>query len=232
MAKQTLLLANDLDILNEVGRWKITNLRNLHQCIAPSMTFSPFARRIKKLERLGLVKSFNLIDRRRKYVGLTEHGAKISCFKNVYDEKSDQVNHDLITAHVLKELLELEDIIGGSVYHEQGFSVAPDATAYIQRGGKSLCMAIEVELTQKSKRRFIHKFERYGDSLDFHFAFYVFNSYGVYRAYVEGLRGQPKLVQDKIILCLDEKLNFRQFDYRHARYWYQGRVQTYAELFE
>jgi len=209
VAKQTLLLANDLDILNEVGRWKITNLQNLHQRVAPNMTFSPFARRIKKLERLGLVKSFNLIDRKRKYLGLTDNGARISCFKNVYDEKSDQVNHDLITAHVLKELLELEDIIGGSVYHEQGLSVAPDATAYIRRAGKSLCMAIEVELTQKSKRRFMHKFERYGEGQDFHFAFYVFNSYGVYRAYVEGLRQQAAVVQDKIILCLDEKLNFK-----------------------
>jgi DNA-binding Lrp family transcriptional regulator len=232
VARRTLILANDLDILNEVGRWKITNLQNLHHQVAANMTFSPFARRIKKLERLGLIKTFNLIDRKRKYLGLTEQGAIISRFKNVYDAKSDMINHDLIVANVLKELLEFEDILDGMVYHDQGLSVAPDAIVTIRRGGKNLRMAVEIELTQKNKRRFTNKFESYGKSQDFHFAMYVFNSRSVIRAYATGLKSMSKEVQDKIILCFDKSLSFRNFDYRQALYWYQGKIQSYKDLFE
>ena len=69
--------ADHLEILNEIGRWKVVPLRMLFEEIGNGIQYPGFSKKIKRLEQLGVIKSFEG-NRCTKYLALTCEGGKIS----------------------------------------------------------------------------------------------------------------------------------------------------------
>ena len=49
---------NHIHILNEIGKWKVLSLSNLYSELGNSVDYSSFCKTIKKIEKEGLISSF------------------------------------------------------------------------------------------------------------------------------------------------------------------------------
>lgn len=152
-----------IQILNEIGRWKIISLRELFNQTGANIMYSPFCRTLKKLEIEGLVKSHKG-HRRKKYFSLSLDGGKFSNYSCPYAENKKELRHDVISSNVLRELLDYKNFKSGHIVVED-LDLIPDALIYAKKNEKEYSLAIEVELHQKSKKRLIDKYSRYGLSL-------------------------------------------------------------------
>jgi len=222
---------NYMVILEEVSRWKIIGMKKLYSNLNLDSSYSFFCRQVRKLEVEGLIRSITGM-RKRKYLTLTKSGSKIVPYNAQYEESDIELNHDLIVSNVILELNKFETLGGGHVVHDCHFlEVEADGLIYINKDGVKAAMAIEAELTQKSKDRISCKYVAYHRATCINYCFYVFNKRSVYEAYKRELDNKIESVRAKILLCLDENLSIGQFNYLDKLCYFKGDEKTFEHIF-
>lgn len=221
----------ELELLNEIGRWKVIPLKGLYECASQGMAYSPFCRRVKRIEKLGLVRSIKG-RRKTKYVTLTEKGSMISQYKSPYLENEVELSHDLTASCLLCELLKYPNFHTGHIVHGgEGLSPEPDALIHASKNDKLYRLALEIELHQKSNKRVREKFARYVATADCDHVLYVMNKPDVFHSYQAITLEMEKKVSQKIILMLATNLFAQQFEYQDARCWFKAKEMGFNEIF-
>ena len=210
--KKKRLSINEKLILKEVGRWKIILLEDLYNLIGLNKERTNFYARIRSLEENGYLgsKKMTLKNPFGKYVYLTYLGASKIKLKNF--TQVENIDHDLICTTIMNRFLKDENIENGYLPRDNEFGVDPDGLLICTDGKK---LAVEIELSQKSRVRIMDKFKRYGEETDIHKVLYIFNNKSHFLAYKKVLAGQKKIVQEKIVLNLDENLSMAsEYDFK------------------
>jgi len=220
-----------IDILSEVGRWKIIPMRGLYKLKDFGIKYPTFCRKIKKLESEGLVRSI-LGNNKRKFITLTNKGSEICPYGISFDDVEDSLNHDLTATNIVTKLIEYKNFKTGQVQcFGRGLDVEPDGLIFGQKNGKEYSLAIEVELHQKSKSRLTDKLIKYTNSIYYSYVIYVINKETTYRAYKMVLENMTDDVRRKVILLLDIGLSPTRFNFKEAQCLFQNKDVSFEDIF-
>jgi predicted transcriptional regulator len=218
-------------ILEETGRWKAVGVKDLYENLKLNLSYSLFCRKIRRLEKENMLRCFTGM-RRRKYITLTKEGESFIPYNAQYDISEAEVNHDLITSTVLSSLNKLSNFSGGHVvHHDNFFKSQADGLIYARKKGVEYSIAIEVELTQKSKVRILEKFRNYKDSEAYNYVIFIFNKRSAFLTYQNQLNQMIEEVRRKVFLLLDEKLSINQFHYNNSEIRYLEKDYIFEKLF-
>ena len=219
-----------LEIINEIGRWKVVPLRALFEEVGQEVSYQLFCRNVKKLAMHGLIKSYQG-PHGANYLALTSEGGKISQYACPYIESEIELNHDLLSSMVLRSLLRFANFQSGHVIHNDEPDLVPDAIIHAIKGQEEYSLAIEVELTQKNRKRILEKFSKYSKTNQFTHVLYVTNKEGIFDSYRKIISEMNELVSRKVILLVEPKLSHTNFEYQTARCWFKGKEAKFDEIF-
>lgn len=220
-----------IDILSEVGRWKIIPMRGLYETRNFDIAYQTFCRKIRKLEDEGLVRSI-LGNNKRKFITLTSKGSEVCPYGVSFNDSEDSLNHDLIATNIVTKLIEYKNFKTGQVQcFGRGLDVEPDGLIFGQKNGKEYSLAIEVELHQKSKSRLMDKLIKYTSSVYYSYVIYVINKEATYRSYKKILENMNDEVRRKVILLLDRDLTLTRFNFLEAHCLFQNKDMSFEEIF-
>lgn len=192
-------------ILSQVLKWRAVPLNLLQEMSDYPGTKASFYRVIRNLENRKLIKAthFNGIS---KIVIPTQELANLTTQKFT-NFQEDSLNHEAIVTQLCFELLNHEifqsvklphEVTAGS--YDSGMNRLPDAVLNGTNQGTPFKMALEVEITRKSKIRVQNKVEDYLRNAVFDFIFYVFNDKATFEAYqrfIKEIIARPIYEQDK-----------------------------------
>jgi hypothetical protein len=176
------------DILSQVVRWRAIPLNLLQEMSDYRGNKTSFYRVIRNLQDRQLIKATNF-NGIAKIVTPTPELAHLTSQRfNGFQEES--LIHESIITMLCFEILTWEifdfvklphEIIGEA--YDSGIRRLPDAILEGRNQGKTFKMALEVEITRKSKTRVQNKVEDYLKNDVFDFIFYVFNDRPTFEAY-------------------------------------------------
>ena len=219
----------DIEVLHEVGHWKVITSQNLFQRLGSKTTYSVFCRRVKKLEEMGFLKGF-YERRKRKYLTLTEQGSALSIFETS-GNFSENINHDLLCTAVIQSLLKFKLFDSGNTTKTFTSKTQPDGVIHARRYGVEYTLAIEVELHQKTEERVRKKFVQYSEEEVFNHVLYITNKRSVFDSYRKIIMEMRKEIREKIIFGLDTGLFLSEHDYQDSIYWMDGEFLSFQKLF-
>ena len=226
-----LLSRDNIEIINEIGKWKAITLQELFKSLGGKKTYSNFCIKVRNLEKANLV--VGVFERKQgKYLTLTQEGATCSVYPYADYESSLSITHDLYCTAVIKCLLNCKAFSSGCANNYVEADVEPDGIIHLRQYGADYILAVEVELHQKSKKRVIEKFAKYLDEKLFDNVLYVINKQSVFDAYRKILIGMNDKVVQKIALCFDPSLSTTNYDYFNATYWANGDYKSFQDLFK
>ncbi len=229
--KTIMIMGQYHQILVELGRWKVISMNSLYEQGFLNQSYQVFTKKVRKLEKAGLIKSILGIHK-RKILSLTNEGAKYSPTASKVSDQDETLFHDLIATNVVTSLTKEEIFKFGEVpFYDELDEVSPDGIVYGLKNNKNYSMALEIELTQKSKKRIIDKFNKYSRSKHYHYSMYVFNKESAYRSYKNVLESMNDEIKSKIILCLDKELKTDNFDYMNSKIWFKSQDKSFKEVF-
>ena len=221
---------DDFSILNEIGRWKVIPQKDLYGEMMRKVQYSPFCRKIKRLEKHGLLKSFRG-GRGRKFLTLTDSGGKLSHFGNIYCENENELGHDLLCSVILKKLLNYKNFDSGEVYHGDG-DLIPDGFIHARKNDEPYTLALEIELHQKSAPRVKSKFKKYACSQMFTHVLYVMPKESIFHSYRKILLEMNREVQQTVVLLFNKDLTIETFNFLDSLCFLKGEEQSFEEIFE
>jgi len=218
------------NILYQLGKWKIVNLKDLCKMMTNQVGYKGLSKRVKKLEEQGFVSSIITHDN-SKYLYLTNKGVTMASGGVSYDKLEEILNHDLKCSLVLRELLKYKNFIDGQMLDDRSDGISPDAKIIATKNNSEYVLALELEINQKSKDRIKEKFKKYSSNNTYPYVLYVFQKPEVMYAYTQILEGMSEEIQKKIICLLDAKLSIFKFDYETATCFFKGKLREFENIF-
>ena len=224
-------------ILYGVGQWRAISMKCLFEELDTKISYSAFCRNVRKLENYKYLKSTKG-KKGQKFLVLTSLGSKFTCFDAFYDDTHSGMFHDLVATRVLKTLKKEPIFVGA--YCTAGIQTStksPDGEiTFVKSEDKRHTLAIEIELTQKSKSRIREKFGYYVNYCnDYEHAIYVFNKRSTFESYKNVLaecHDERNRALDKISLLLDENLTASDFNPFDSEYFFKGRTTKLFDVFK
>lgn len=181
-------LENYQTILSHIAKWRVIPINNLRDLSDYQGCKQSFYRVVRRLEEKGLVRTI-IINGRTKVVTLSSELSKIPYYQNAILH-DDSVPHEALVSIICNEMLAWEMFETVSLPHEiqdasydSGISRLPDAVIKGANKDKSFIMALEVEISRKSKERVQNKIEDYINNTVFDYIFYLFNDIGTFKSY-------------------------------------------------
>ncbi|HXH74378.1 MAG TPA: hypothetical protein VNJ08_05410 [Bacteriovoracaceae bacterium] len=175
-------------ILREVIRWRAVPLFLLQDLSGYSGTKTSFCRVIRNLEAKGLLKAGHFSGM-AKVVYPTAELAAITKSKGILIQE-ESLSHEAMVTLVCCELLTWEVFKGSKLPHEvsgrgldEGVRRLPDAVLEGTNMGRPFKLALEMEISRKSKIRVKNKIEDYLNNNVFEYVLYLFNDRGTYEGY-------------------------------------------------
>ena len=88
---KSVFMPNDkhIQILNEIGRWKIISVNDLFLELEENILYTSFCKILRMLEESDMIKAF-WGNGRRKYYSLTSEGGKFSLYSSPYLENESE----------------------------------------------------------------------------------------------------------------------------------------------
>lgn len=219
------------EIINLLGQWKILDMKSLNNLCDFEVNYPNLLHKVRKLESEGLVKAV-LIGRKNKHIYLSQKGLEFTSFDFSSELSPETVNHDIITATVLRELLRRDNFLEGRLFHQmRGSEIYPDAEVLGTKNGSHYKLAIEVELTQKSQQRVKEKFRKYEKAQTFNFALFITNKESLLQTYSRYLEEMVIDVRKAIILLWDPELKMSKVNLDKAQCYYMGKEYSFNAIF-
>jgi hypothetical protein len=212
--------------ITPLKKWRILSLQELLVKSGYESTYKGFCKLIRRLEKRNLINSFVDPFSRRKYLFLTKEGdSYIGGEENPPSIINETLIHDSKVVEIVLELLKLDSFNRFELEHElkepntfaSKHRTLPDALLYGEKDNKKFNLAIELELTQKTKSRYLEKVGQYLYSTYYDFVLYFFQSRKVMETYRKNILlkyGEDSV--KKIIYVLDEKLFDKNFTMRKS----------------
>ncbi|OFZ25221.1 MAG: hypothetical protein A2381_12330 [Bdellovibrionales bacterium RIFOXYB1_FULL_37_110] len=238
----SLLLFSDYyeDILETIATWRIIDLKRLMIVIEYPYSYQAFAKRIKRLEELGYIKSF-FCQKFRKYLYLTSIGLNETSIHLSNAISDENIRHDIVVSNALQALLKMKSIIKGGVNHavKTFNNYKPDAWVL----GKTLSdnnfeLAVEVELTQKSQSRIEKKMELFYDLPDNHYVLYLFQKpsiFEVYKKTLQFLDNRPYMKYERplskiVMMVIDPTIKDYEFSLIDANVFFNNEIKKLGDI--
>jgi len=219
------------DIINIVGQWKVVDMKSLKDMCNYEVGYFNLLKKVRTLESHGLVKGV-LLGSKNKHIYLTNEGLRYTGHDYTYEICDENLTHDLIVSRVLKELLKHDSFTNGRMFHQIPVDqIFPDAQITGTKNNDIYRLAIEVELTQKSKKRVKEKYRRYAKGSVFTYGVFITNKETLFRTYRRFLEEMNNDIQEAIILILDKDMTATKFDYEKTECFYLGKMLNFEALF-
>jgi len=210
-----------INYLRPLIDWRILDLKNLMKKVNYELGYVGFTKIISNLEKKSLIGSFRDPFSRKKYLYLTNKG-------NDYlggDFKPPAISnltlvHDAKVVELVLEFLKLKSSYGFELEHQikesktfgTTYRICPDAIILGEKGGHKFKLAIELELTRKTKEKYLTKIGQYLNSSYYDFVVYFFQNKGVLNSYKRHINTKYGSGADrKILYVLNEKLLTNNF---------------------
>lgn len=219
-----------LEIINLIAKWKIIELKNSFSIFKNSISFYTFKKRIRALEKLELIKATR-IGSNKKYIYLTLKGLGYSTESTRAMQNEEILAHDVIVSEVTFEFLNYSKIIDGTSYPTREDSLEPDSLLIGERNRTEFKIALEIELTQKSRKRVDEKFKQYGNSFEYDFVVYITNSLRVINTYSRYLSEFDNTTQSKIAFVFIKELTPKNVNLNNSTCYFMGKETSIEELF-
>ena len=219
------------NIINTLGQWKILDSKTLHHFCDHHISYKNFLKKINRLESAGLVKAV-FVGNKKKHLYLSQGGIEHTYHNSTSEISQENLRHDLITGMVMRDLLGWSGLTQGRMFHEfDRGCLIPDGELVGVKESKNIKVALEVELTQKSKDRVKEKFGVYCDKSNYDFCLFVTNKESLFKTYQRYLQEMNMEVQAKVLLVLDITLRCSQSNLSEGICFYMGELRKFRELF-
>lgn len=203
------LLSNQayLEILEIVGKWKIVDIKTVQSDLKYKWKYDAVRKKIQYLVNQNLL-HYKTLYKGKKYFYLSEIGLSFTNYTRTFMPIEDSLTHDLICFDVVREFLKFKNIIDGGLEYKEHYNTIPDGYICGLNNNNLFTFALELELTQKSKKRVQEKFLNYYHS-DFNYVLYITNKKAVYYKYQDYLTEMNTEIQKKIIFYLDTSIRVK-----------------------
>lgn len=224
-------LGTYLDILNTIANWRIVNFNSIFSHLNEELGEYALRKKLRRLEIQGFLKTSSLGQHTKHYY-LTRLGLKFSNTKQTEPIRNSLMIHDMTTGAVIQGLSKQSGFYDGRVFCESvECEVDPDCMIRGSKFGANYHLAVEVELTQKSSKRFKDKIQRYSKSDEYQYVLYISNKDFLLKAYRRFLLEMEDHIQNKIILMRSESLGPNRFDVEDTDLFYKGSFRSFKEVF-
>jgi hypothetical protein len=202
-----------------------------------------FNRVIKKLEMANLVNCIRF-NGATKLIYPSKDLIKMTSSSNFI--LADNITHDGLSSIVINELLSWEKFNEAKLPHEmtgesnEGLHRVPDAILTGRNNGKQVTLALEVELSRKSKLRVRNKLHDYSNNRVFNYVFYVFNDKGTFESYKNILSDfissqvdpiKKEEILSRFILGLRDNIIHHKFKLDDSKIFYRGEITKLDSIF-
>lgn len=222
-----------VNCLLPLKKWRILNLSNLYELTSYQAKYDAFIKMIRNLEKKNLVKSFRDPTTRRKYIYLTREGDKELGGELKNPEVSiDTLAHDSKVSEIVLELFKSRLCEGFALEHDHKVEgINPDAVLYGEKKGQKTQIALELEITRKSRGNFLPKIEQYVTSSKYDLVLYYFSKRGVFNSYQKLIKEEfGDEVNGRIAYLLDENLWSQELNLNTVETIYKGQRRSIHEL--
>ncbi|MEK6624404.1 MAG: hypothetical protein AABY86_05525 [Bdellovibrionota bacterium] len=230
-----------LNYIMSLKKWRVLNLKSVFKESQYPGSYSTFRKIITSLESKNLIKSYQDPFSSKKYLFLTEHGEAYVGAKEgrpalsnetlLHDSKVVEICMLLTDFSAIKEV-ELEHQLVDRTSFKSTYRICPDALIHGERKGQKFRMAFELELTQKTKAKYLAKIQQYLDSSAYDYVFYFFPGDGVYTSYKEHITETfSEKAFSKIIMGVNQTLLTKKFDIKKTKIHFQNKEVDIEILF-
>ncbi len=230
-----------LSYILPLKHWRILDLKSIFELSKFPGTFGSFKRVIVTLETKNIIKSFQDPYSKKKYLHLTQGGEmQIGVKEGIPGIADDTRLHDCKAIDICKAMLKLPTVTSIELEHQliersnfkQTYKICPDGLIYGERMGKKFKMAFELELTRKSKAKYMAKIEQYLHSSVYDYALYFFHNPGVLESYRDSINeAYGEKAFGKIMLAHNATLLSRAFNFTKTKIIFQNKEVDIEELF-
>lgn len=234
------------DVIGALLKWKVIPVNLLKKEINYTGRATSFRKLMQRLEQRNLLKSFK-IRGRTKFAYPSEELIKVKAHRVSYGFYEDSLKHEGVVTVVCFELLNWKVMKNVFLSHEFGNQqfnreeLQPDAIFVAEKDGHEFRIALEVELTRKSKERVKKKFINYVDSIAFHYVIYLMSDKADYEAYKRILIdiANDDTVDDRrfeiltnVILVFKDNFFTKEMNLQKAEAFWQGETTTLDLILE
>ena len=220
-----------MDILNEVGKWRVIDSYSLFERIGSKSLYQNFCALMVRLEENGWLLSYKK-GQSKKYFSLSDLGSSFTTYISNNYNKGGYFVHDLVASNVLRKLVDYKSFKWGTTsIDDLDDFIDPDGMIRWIKEGQEVDLGVEVELTQKSFKRISNKFSLYAETELISHVLYVTNSMTIMRFYKKVLEKMNSEVRDRIILLCDEGLDNQEFNYQDSECWFQREEKKFDKIF-
>jgi len=217
-------------------RWKILKLDDIQQLSGVIEKTSNFYKKIKHLEAHGLIDGSIDPYTHSKYVYFTQKGIEDYGLPKNHIITCATINHDSLVSDIL--IQHQRSLVFNSALTEIDLmkdypmmNHRPDG-AFKGHHKKDFLMAVELEISMKSKNRVEEIFQFYSSSGFFNNVLYIFSSKTVYEKYQQVLiQLGSKVITSKFLFLYSPNLYRRQFDLVNSEVTWQGQKTNLKTIF-
>lgn len=174
--------------MSQLHRFGVIGLKPLSERLSDSLSYNALLKRVLKLEKHKLCKSFVALDG-KKYIYLSDEGMRF--FPDYYTINEDTLEHEAFASNVLCKFLDHTFFYDFEMSHELNEErripdkdiTDPDFVLFSRNKSITTSIAVEAERVQKNRTRIFDKFEFYSNSNFYDLFFYVFYSDATFRSY-------------------------------------------------
>ncbi|MBY0413351.1 MAG: hypothetical protein K2Q18_04270 [Bdellovibrionales bacterium] len=193
------MLDKNYDLITTIMKWRSITMKNLKELIAKNDSDSTFRQKIYRLEKGRVIKS-KLHKDFTKIIFPSPDLVEISGNETRVLINEDNIRHDSVVTVVSTSLLEFYLVKSIALPHEyktksswRHQAIEPDAIITFEQDEQEYCIALEVELWRKDRKRVYGKLVDYAKADEYDYVFYFFTdrfSLDSYKKRLEELIGQ------------------------------------------
>ncbi len=239
----TIQRINPINILSiePLSKWKILRSSALKDLSENKDYRTSWLKKLVRLEQFDLIKSYKDPYTGSKYVYLQSEGIKL--FKDefncslvnekilAHESKLSELMYEIHKLDCVKDIRLDDEMVAKSEYFKSKVQV-PDADMLLKRNDEYFNIAIELELTQKSKTRILSRFEHYHSGDYYNNVIYVFSIERLRDKYCD-LYNELCKANDwdrKVMFMSDKYLIEKKMDLSRLSGSYEDRNMSFLEI--
>lgn len=230
-----------LRYLLPLKKWRMLDLNTLRDEGNYPGSSSGFRKFIINLEKKGVISSHYDQGTQRKFVYFTKDGeGQIGLPENLPSINMETFDHDSRLSLLGKCFSELpsinevileHELIGDKKIGERNRHI-PDGVMKGEKNNSPFTMALELEVSRKSKKRYMEKIRHYLNSSAYDYTLYFFNFEGVLESYKKTILEEVgKDAFEKIMLALNPNTMHRSFNFSETTIFFKGKEVLIDEIF-
>jgi Replication-relaxation len=192
-----ILQPRDLKLLNLLNRFSLMSTKQIQNIVFNGIADSTMLRRMRLLEKNKYICQSAILDNYSRTWQLSDRAADVVENANVFKiYNRNTINHDILITEVRlklenfalgKEWINGFDIKATVSKDQNAFrkehQLVPDGVMIAAMKNQHIAIAVELELTIKSKNRYLNLLENYDNNPRINFVWYIFKSVSEARAF-------------------------------------------------